>query len=180
MRPDLDVERQNYQGRLYYLVKDPVGLKYYRFEEEEFAILEMLSGEASLDQIQRRFERRFAPQKITVAELHQLVGRLYHSSLLVSDAAGQGRQLAKRGRERRVKEFWSTAANLLSLRLRGFDPDRFLGWLNRCVGWIFSPAAALAFFTLAVAALLVAEPPALLTITRYWPASLVCAELIDK
>lgn len=155
MRPDLSVERQNYQGRLYFLVKDPVGLKYYRFEEEEFAILEMLSGEASLERIQEEFERRFAPQKIAVSELHQLVGRLYRSALLVSDAAGQGRQLAKRGRERRQQELWSTAANILSLRLRGFDPDRLLGWLDGKLGWIFSPAAALLFFTLAIAALLV-------------------------
>ena len=58
MRSDLVVERQSYQGRLYYLVKDPLGLKYYRFEEEEFAILEMLSGPISLDRIQSQFDFR--------------------------------------------------------------------------------------------------------------------------
>jgi putative peptide zinc metalloprotease protein len=153
MRPDLVVERQTYQGRLYYLVKDPIGLKYYRFEEEEYAILEMLSGNVSLDQIQEQFEARFAPQQITVAELHQLVGRLYQSALLVSSAPGQGKQLVARGRERRRRQVASTFTNLLSLRMRGVDPDRFLTWLNRRLGWIFSPAAALAFFALAAAAL---------------------------
>ena len=31
MRPDLSARRQRYQGRLYWVVKDPVGLQYYRF-----------------------------------------------------------------------------------------------------------------------------------------------------
>ncbi|MCI0358895.1 MAG: hypothetical protein L0211_10485, partial [Planctomycetaceae bacterium] len=42
MRADLVVQRQTWQGREYWLVKDPLTLKYYRFEDEEFALLEML------------------------------------------------------------------------------------------------------------------------------------------
>jgi putative peptide zinc metalloprotease protein len=64
-RPDLLRARQHrYQGRLYWVVKDPVGLQYYRFEEEEFAILQMLDGKSSLDEIADRFERDFPPQTI--------------------------------------------------------------------------------------------------------------------
>ena len=44
-RPDLKARKQRYQGRLYWVVKDPVGLQYYRFEEEEYAILLMLDGQ---------------------------------------------------------------------------------------------------------------------------------------
>jgi putative peptide zinc metalloprotease protein len=79
-------------GRKYWIVKDRLAQKYYRFEEEEFALLEMLDGQASLQDIQAEFERRFAPQKITTYELHQLVSMLHRSALVVSDAAGQGQQ----------------------------------------------------------------------------------------
>ena len=51
VRPDLTAERQRYQGRVYMVVKDPIGLNYFRFQEEEFAILNMLDGEVSLDEI---------------------------------------------------------------------------------------------------------------------------------
>ncbi len=44
MRPDLRARQHRYQGRVYWVVKDPVGLQYFRFEEEEFAILQMLDG----------------------------------------------------------------------------------------------------------------------------------------
>src|SRR3954466_16159432 len=70
MRPDLQVTRQSYQGREYSVIKDPLALKYYRFEDEEYALLSLLDGRSSLDQVREQFEVRFAPQKISAAELH--------------------------------------------------------------------------------------------------------------
>ena len=60
-RADLTARRQSYQGTSFWVVKDPVTLKYYRFHEEEYELLSMLDGQCSLDQIRRRFERRYAP-----------------------------------------------------------------------------------------------------------------------
>ena len=96
MRADVEIKRQSYQGREYWVVKDPIALKYYRFEEEEFALLKMLDGKSSPDQIKRQFDYEFAPQKITMQELFQFVGMLYRSSLLISSMAGQGVELIKR------------------------------------------------------------------------------------
>ena len=46
-------------------MKDPVGLKYFRFQEGEFFILQMLDGDTSLDEIKDAFEAEFPPDKIT-------------------------------------------------------------------------------------------------------------------
>ena len=72
-RPDLSIKRHRYQGRSYWVVKEPVSLSYFRFQEEEFAILQMLDGHTSLDEVKDRFEAEFPPQKITVEELQQFV-----------------------------------------------------------------------------------------------------------
>ena len=45
MRPDLSARRHRYHGRTFWVVKEPVGLNYFRFHEEEYAILGMLDGE---------------------------------------------------------------------------------------------------------------------------------------
>ena len=74
MRSDLTVGQHIYLGRKYWVVKDPLAQKYYRFEEEEFALLEMLDGVASLQDVQAEFERRFAPQKIPRYGTHIPVG----------------------------------------------------------------------------------------------------------
>lgn len=154
MRADLAVQRQTYLGRQYWVLKDPLGLKYYRFEDEEFAILQMLDGEASLEAIQEGFEQRFAPQKITLQELHQLVGMLHRSALVVSDAPGQGAKLLQRHAAVQRRTRLSQLANLLSLRFRGIDPDRILSWLDRRVGWFFTPSCFACCLLLAGAALL--------------------------
>ena len=68
-RPDLTAQRQRYQGRVYWVIKDPVGLQYFRFQEEEYAILQMFDGNTSLDEVKEKFEAQFRPQKITLGEI---------------------------------------------------------------------------------------------------------------
>ena len=65
------------------MVKDPVSLKYYRFEQEEYALLKMFDGLASPDQIKQRFDAEFAPQQIKIKELFQFIAMLHRSCLLM-------------------------------------------------------------------------------------------------
>lgn len=152
-RPDLVAQRQNYLGRSYWVVKDPVGLNYYRFQEEEYAILQMLDGQTSLDEIKERFEADFPPQKITLEELQQFLGMLHRSGLVVADVAGQGHQLRKRRDERKRKEFLGAISNILCIRFKGFDPERLLKWMYPYVSWFFSPAMFVICCILALSAL---------------------------
>ncbi|HUE71145.1 MAG TPA: site-2 protease family protein [Pirellulaceae bacterium] len=156
MRPDLEVTTQEYQGRQYWIVKDPLALKYFRFEEQEFALLEMLDGRASLDDMRNQFERRFAPQRINHRQLHQLIGQLHRSGLLLADAPGQGEQLAARDATRQKQVLLGKLSNLLAIRFRGIDPDHWLSRLDRWWGWLFSaPAVALALGLMLAALLLI-------------------------
>lgn len=145
MRADLAVHEQQYEGRRYWVVKDPLTLRYYRFQEEEFAVLSWLDGRTSLEELQKKFERRFAPQKISSAELHQFLGTLHRSALVVSQSPGQGAQLLERRRERKRQERRAVWSNPLAIRFRGFNPDELLSTLHDYFGWLFSlPAILLA------------------------------------
>jgi putative peptide zinc metalloprotease protein len=159
MRADLEVQRQTWQGREYRLVKDPLTLKYFRFEEEEFAILEMLDGRTSIHEICERFELRFAPQRVKPAELQSLLVNLHRSNLVLANAPGQDRELLARAQQRQRQAWLGALASLLSFRFRGIDPDRMLARLDRYAGWLFSlPAAACsAALILSALALLGAE-----------------------
>jgi len=113
-------------------------MKYFRFEEEEYRLLMMLDGEISPDQVKRDFDYKYAPQKITMQELFQLIGMLYRNSLLVSDSAGQGDALIERSRKTESAKRRASLTNLLSIKFRGFDPDRLLTWLNPFTRWFFT------------------------------------------
>ena len=125
-RPDLSARRQHYLGKSYWVVKDPVGLNYFRFQDEEFAILNMLDGQTSLDEIKERFEAEFPPQKITLEELQQFLGMLHRSGLITTALPGQGHQLRKRRDERRRQETLGAMTNILAIRFKGIDPERVL------------------------------------------------------
>ncbi len=137
-RPDLQANRHLYHGRSYWVVKEPVGLNYFRFHDEEYAILNMLDGKTSLQQIKDRFQAEFAPQRITLQDLQQFIGMLHRSGLVISEATGQGRQLRRRGDDKRKRELISKLSNVFALRFRGIDPEKLLNFLNPFTWWYFT------------------------------------------
>lgn len=153
-RPDLEARRHRYHGRSYWVVKEPVGLNYFRFHEEEYAILNMLDGNTSLQTIKEEFQRQFAPQRITLQDLQQFIGMLHRSGLVISQMNGQGQQLRRRGDQRRRKEILGKFANVFALRFRGIDPERILNRLLPWFGWLFTPAALVGVLCLALSALM--------------------------
>ncbi|MEM6471348.1 MAG: HlyD family efflux transporter periplasmic adaptor subunit [Planctomycetota bacterium] len=151
-RPDLSASRHRYQGTGYWVIKEPVGLQYFRFHDEEYFILNMLDGHVSLQHIKDGFEQRFAPQKITFGDLQQFIGMLHRSGLVISNSPGQGKALRHRGRKKRNKETLGKLANVFALRFRGFDPERILNAILPWFGWFFTVPALLFFTGLLLAA----------------------------
>lgn len=152
-RPDLSAEQQRYQGTIYWVVKEPVGLNYFRFHEEEYFILCQLDGNTSFDEIKRRFEKEFPPEKIRLEELQQFVGTLHRSGLVIADVPDQGPRLLKRRRERRRQELIGAFTNVLAFRFKGIDPERILNFLEPRFRWVFTPAAFTVWLMLALSAL---------------------------
>jgi len=140
-RPDLVAERHAYRGRPYWVVKDPVALKYYRFEEEEYFLLRNLDGRTGLEEIRDAFEDRFAPQKITLPELRRFLSRLHQSALVLSLAPGQGNRLADRSAMGTRRRRLASLHSVLSLRIPLFDANALLGALLHPLGWLFSRRA---------------------------------------
>lgn len=151
-RRDLVVRRQIYRDEVTWVIKDPVNLQYYYFRDEEYAVLQWLDGKSSPQEIQNRFAQRFTPSKLTRAELHQFIHQLHGNGLVLSDKAGQGEVLLNRRRKKRRWAWLTGMGNILSLRFRGVDPDRFFNWLHPKIRWVFTPAAVCCVVLLILAA----------------------------
>jgi putative peptide zinc metalloprotease protein len=157
-RGDLVTNRQLHQGQAWWVVKDPISLSYFRFRPEEYALLDMLDGDVSLEQLKDQFEARFPPRRITLDELARFVATLHRSGLVMGDRPGQGPQLYERRKQRIWKQWMAWLANIMSLRFRGIDPDWMLTKLDPWFGWLFEPwaiAVAMSFVTSAVMLVLV-------------------------
>ncbi|MDR2754794.1 MAG: hypothetical protein LBC20_03725 [Planctomycetaceae bacterium] len=152
VRSDLTAKRQQYLGRSYWVIKEPIGSRYFRFQEEEYAILQMFDGHHSLDDIKEKFEEEFPPQKISLEELQHFLGQLHQSGLIVASTPNQGHALLKRKKKRFQQELFQKFTNILAIKFKGFDPDRLLTFLLPFVRWFFHPVIVFCCLLLGISA----------------------------
>ncbi len=142
-RPDLQVSAQSYRGEPFWVVKEPLDLKYHHLNTQEFAVFNWLQESLTLNQLREKFDRKFAPDRVTTKELQQFLLSLYQKSLLTSDATGQGRHLLDLRKENKRKEALQTIKNFYSIKWKGYDPERLLNRIYPYTGWFFSSRTVL-------------------------------------
>jgi putative peptide zinc metalloprotease protein len=138
MRPDLVITDQRYEGKLCRVVKDPVSLKYYRFNQQEYYVFERLNGGETLEEIRKEFEKRFAPDRLTLEDLEGFARQLVTAGLVQHESPNAAKDLFdKRRKQRRTKRI-ATITNILYIKVPVFDPDRLLTWMLPKLSWIFT------------------------------------------
>jgi putative peptide zinc metalloprotease protein len=126
IRRDLSIAPQKYEGRTYYVVKDPVSLRYYRFKEQEHFLINLMDGTHTLDDAQKAFEKRFRPDRLTLEDLEQFGQQLLTAGLAQNESPQAGKQLFDRRKKRRRSEIMQAITNILYIKIPVFDPDKIL------------------------------------------------------
>jgi len=138
LRPDLHLAPHKYEGKTFYVVKDPVSLRYYRFKEHERFLLDYMDGAKTLDDAQKAFEQRFRPERLTLEDLEAFTSQLLQAGLAQNENAGAGKQLFSRYKKRRNRKIMQTFMNILYIKIPIFDPDRVLEKMKPVFGFIFT------------------------------------------
>jgi putative peptide zinc metalloprotease protein len=153
LRTDLVIREQKFQDELTWVIKDPIGLKYYRFESHEFFILSILDNKNSLDDIFNKFQLEFPNRDLTREELSYFLNNLVGSGLLISDIPGQGSRLYQREKESQKGKILRKFSGFMSIRIKGFDPEWLFKVIYPLVKFMYSPACVVACLLLMVSAL---------------------------
>src|SRR5690606_32312511 len=66
----------------------------------------------------------------TQPEVLEMIGQMYSSNLLCIDTTPEVEQLLHRGRERVKKKVKQQAIGIMYFRVRLFNPDRYLTWIE--------------------------------------------------
>jgi putative peptide zinc metalloprotease protein len=138
VRGDLAILPQKYEGKSYYVVKDPVSLRYYRFKEQEHYLLTLMDGKHTLDQAQKEFEKRFRPERLTLEDLEQFGQQLLKAGLVQNESPGAGKQLFDNRKKRLRMEWTQTLTNILYIKIPVFDPEKLLKRMLPWLGWMFT------------------------------------------
>jgi putative peptide zinc metalloprotease protein len=152
VRPDLQIFEQKYEGKTYHVVKDPVCLRYYRFNQQEYFVFQLFDGDHTLEQVRDRFEDEFKPHRLEYQDLEAFARQLVTAGLVQHEQHGAGKHLfERRAKQRRLKRL-TALTNILYMKIPVFDPDRILTWMYRYLSWIFTAW----FFALSVGLMLAA------------------------
>src|SRR5947209_17627257 len=138
MRKDLAIAPQKYEGRTYYVVKDPVSLRYYRFKEQEHYLLTLMDGTCTLDQAQKSFETRFRPERLRLEDLEQFSQQLLQMGLVQNESPQAGKLLYDNRKKRLRTERLQTFTNILYIKLPIFDPEKLLNHMLPFLWWMFT------------------------------------------
>ncbi len=137
-RPDLGITPQKYEGKTYFVVKDPVSLRYYRFKDQEHYLLNLMDGTHTLDTAQKEFEKRFRPERLTLEDLEQFGQQLLQAGLVQNETPGAGKLLFENRQKRRRMEWLGTLTNILYIKIPIFDPEKILKVMLPWLWWMFT------------------------------------------
>ena len=152
VRPDLQITDQRYEGKIFHVVKDPVCLRYYRFNRQEYFVFNLFDGAHTMEAVRKRFEDEFKPHRLEFQDLESFARQLVTAGLVQHETGGAGKHLfQRRAKQRRLKRV-AAVTNIMYWKIPVFDPDRLLTWMYRYLWWIFTPA----FFAASVALMLAA------------------------
>src|SRR5438132_4309449 len=153
MRKDLEIAPQKYEGRTYYVVKDPVSLRYYRFKEQEHFLIGLMDGSYTLDDAQKAYEKRFRPERLTLEDLEGFGQQLLTAGLAQNESPQAGKQLFDRRKKRKRSEWMQALTNILYIKIPIYDPDKLLDKMLPLLRWMFTTwfmAVSIAFFMAAI------------------------------
>jgi putative peptide zinc metalloprotease protein len=153
IRGDLAIAPQKYEGRTYYVVKDPVSLRYYRFKEHEHFVIQLMDGTTTLDEAQKEFERKYRPERMKLEDLEAFAQQLINAGLAQNESPQAGKLLFDQRKKRRRQEWLQALTNILYIKIPVFDPDKLLGRMVPYLRWVFTSTfliASVAFILSAV------------------------------
>ncbi|MFP6768890.1 MAG: hypothetical protein VB859_12000, partial [Planctomycetaceae bacterium] len=139
VRDDLVFKQIEYQGVSYWVVKDPVGLKYFRLQPEQYHVLMLLDGSRNLEELRDALHETLPTVRLQLTDIQHLITDLHQKGLVFSNRYGQGAALAKLNLEEKKKKILSTVRSLLYIRLPGWDPEQTLQWMYPLVRWLYRP-----------------------------------------
>jgi putative peptide zinc metalloprotease protein len=160
LRPQVRLQRHTGRNQVWHQLADAASGRRHRLNQDAWRFVGCLDGQvtvgAAWDALLARHGDHALTQDQAIRVLEQLSGAELLQCELPPDIHAQFRQKQKR----ETRQHWA-AMNPLAIRLKLFDPSR---WLDRC-----APALPRLFSPLMLLAWLAAILPALLMTPHYWP-----------
>lgn len=145
LRKDLIITQQRYEGRTYYVVKDPISLQYFRMTDEDYFLATLFDGRRTFGQVRQDYVQRFPHARLdyTPEELNERVLRFANDLAMLQFLSVQGMRLkarydAQKKQKKKKGGLYGLANKVFFFRFSLFDPDKLFGAMARPFWWIWT------------------------------------------
>ncbi len=125
LRPHVRITRQAFRGAPWFVAEDGAHNRFHRFTPASHAAIALMDGTRTVEEIWLALEA-LQDQRPTQDELIHLLAQLDAADLLATAVRPDFAQLAHRARRDRGRKLMGKLLTPLYLRIKLFDPDRFL------------------------------------------------------
>jgi putative peptide zinc metalloprotease protein len=153
LRPHVQITRQFYRARRWHVVRDPSSNQFYRLNPIAHEFVGLFDGVRTVEEIWKIVLARHGDAAPTQNEAIQLISQLYNSNLLAADVSPETEQLLRRGRERTKQKATQQAIGIMYFKIRVFNPDRYLAWIEPLLRPVLNRWGLLAWLLFVVFAL---------------------------
>ena len=151
LRPDVRLRRQVLGGEVFYLASHPETQQFYRFREHEAALLQLLDGESTFAEIAQRLSESAGVGTVGERTVEAFAESLRDLDLIERPVEERNIALYERLRKWH-KRRRGALGDILFIKKKLYDPDRFFGWMLRWFRFCWTPTFIKISLTAAVAA----------------------------
>lgn len=148
LRAHTEVHRHRYRGELWYLLQDHVTGRFHRLTPATYAVVGLMDGRLTLDQIWERACARAGDDMPSQGEVIRLLAQLHRADVVQAEIPPDIAELGRRRDSLRRQKLLTRLKSPLSIRIPLWDPDRFLERTAAIARLAFSPAGAAAWLLL--------------------------------
>ncbi len=136
IREELITSQQVFENKTYYVIKDPITQRFFRVGEPEYFIIKGLDGKTSKEEI---IDRLYQELKVKVSRetLDKFIEKLEKAGFLEGEISQRELSRLQYHAQKKRK---SVFRRIFFLKVKAFDPNRFLDTLLHKVRFLFTPA----------------------------------------
>jgi multidrug efflux pump subunit AcrA (membrane-fusion protein) len=135
IREELVKSQQLFENKTYYVIKDPITQRFFRVGEPEYFIIKNLDGRTSREEIIKKLQEKLNV-KVSLETLDKFIEKLEKAGFLEGEISQ--RELSKLQYHARKKKK-NIFRRIFFLKVKAFDPNRFLDRLTKRVSFLFTP-----------------------------------------
>jgi len=138
LRHDLKISRMKQVDRINYVVKDPLKDQFFRFDHEEWKIIELFDSRSTMQEMVEKFNSSHTLDPIDLQTVEDFKGSLDEMNLLEKSKKDTNVMLVEKMKESRKSQLLAKKGSLMYKRFPVIDPDKLFDKYIDKIWWIWT------------------------------------------